>query len=99
MVNGLCDEATRLIRDAIQRYNECQGNPTSYHETITLAWVQVIERFVAVRDLGLPASVLAGELLAQCGDKDYLLPFDSKDRLFTEEARHRWVPPDLVAIA
>ena len=44
------DEATRLIRDGIQRYNERQGNLTGYHETITLAWVAVIERFLAVRD-------------------------------------------------
>ncbi len=92
------DEATRLIREGIQRYNECQGNLTGYHETITLAWVEVVQRFLAVNDPDLPVSVLAGELLGQCGDKDYLLRFYSKDRLFTEEARHRWVPPDLAAI-
>ncbi len=44
------DEATRLIRDGIQRHNERQGNLTGYHETITLAWVAVIERFLGVRD-------------------------------------------------
>jgi hypothetical protein len=93
------DEATRLIRDGIQRYNERQGNLNGYHETITLAWVAVIERFLGVRDLDVPLSVLAGELLGQYGDKDYLLRFYSRDRLFTEEARHRWVPPVLAAIA
>ena len=92
------DEATRLIRDGIQRYNERQGNFTGYHETITLAWVAVIERFLAVRDLDVPVSVLAGELLGQCGDKDYLLRFYSRERLFSDEARARWVPPDLAAI-
>ena len=92
------DEATRLIRDGIQRYNERQGNLTGYHETITLAWVAVIERFLGVRDLDVPVSVLAGELLGQCGDKDYLLRFYSRERLFSDEARHRWVPPDLAAI-
>jgi hypothetical protein len=44
-------------------------------------------------------SVLAGELLAECGDKDYLLRFDSGERLFSDEARGRWVPPDLGEIA
>ena len=92
------DEATRLIRDGIQRYNERLGNLTGYHETITLAWVAVIERFLSVRDLDVPLSVLAGELLGQCGDKNYLLRFYSRERLLTEEARHRWVPPDLAAI-
>jgi hypothetical protein len=92
------DEATSLIRDGIQQLNERQGNLTGYHETITLAWVAVIERFLGGRDLDAPVSVLAGELLRQCGDKNYLLQFYSKERLFSDEARHRWVPPDLAAI-
>ena len=55
------DEATRLIRDGIQRHNESQENFTGYHETITMAWIAVIERFLGVRDLTclcrcLPAS-------------------------------------------
>jgi hypothetical protein len=92
------DGATTLIRDGIQRYNAHQGNLTGYHETITLAWVAVIERFLCARDRNVPVSVLAGELLGQCGDKDYLLRFYSRERLFTDEARQRWVPPDLAEI-
>jgi hypothetical protein len=92
------NEATTLIRDGIQRHNERQENLTGYHETITLAWVAVIERFLGVRDLDVPVSVLAGELLEQCGHKDYLLRFYSRERLYSEEARHRWVPPDLAKI-
>jgi hypothetical protein len=88
------DTATRLIREGIQRHNECQENFTGYHETITLAWVAVIERFLAVRGLGEPVSVLAGELLAKCGQKDYLLGFYSRERLFSDQARACWVPPD-----
>ena len=88
------DEATTLIRDGIRRHNECQENFTGYHETITLAWVAVIERFLGVRDPNVPVSVLAGELLGQCGHKDYLLRFYSRERLFSEEARSGWVPPD-----
>jgi hypothetical protein len=57
-----------------------------------------IERFLGVKDLGEPVSVLAGELLAQCGHKDYLLGFYSRERLFSDEARACWVPPDLAAI-
>jgi hypothetical protein len=92
------DEATRLIRSGIRRHNERHGNLTGYHETITLAWVAVVERFLAVRELDVPVSVLAAELLQQCGDKDYLLRFYSKERLFSGEARTCWVPPDLAAI-
>jgi hypothetical protein len=93
------DRATVLIRDGIRRFNERHGNPTGYHETITLAWVAVIDRFLGGRDRGVPLPVLAGELLDECGDRDYLLRFYSKDRLFSDEARGRWVPPDRVEIA
>src|SRR4029453_1653819 len=61
------DRAAGLIRDGIRRDNGRQGNPTGYHETITLAWVAVIGRFLGVRDRHAPASVLAGELLGECG--------------------------------
>jgi hypothetical protein len=92
------DEAIRLIRDGIQRHNERQGNLSGYHETITLAWVAVIERFLAMRDPDMPVSELAVELLGQCGDKNYLLRFYSIDRLFSDEARAHWVPPDLAPL-
>jgi hypothetical protein len=92
------DEATRLIRDGIQRHNVRQANLTGYHETITLAWVAVIERFLRGADPSASVSVLAAELLRQCGDKDHLLRFYSRERLFSDEARARWVAPDLAAI-
>ena len=92
------DEATPRIRDGIRRYNERQGNLTGYHETVTLAWVAVIERFLSGRDRNAPLSVLAGELLDEYGDKDYLLRFYSKERLLSDEARVRWVAPDRAEI-
>jgi hypothetical protein len=61
--------------------------------------VAVVERFLVVKDIDLPMSALIGELLGQCGDKNYLLRFYSRERLLCDEARARWVPPDLAAIA
>jgi hypothetical protein len=89
------DEATRLIRDGIQRYNLAHGNRTGYHETITLAWIAVIEQFLAVRGRQSPAAVLAAELLHTCGRPDFLFRYYSRDRLLSSEARHQWVEPDL----
>jgi hypothetical protein len=88
------EAATRLIRDGILRYNKRQGNPTGYHETITLAWVAVVEGFLARRSENPAISALAEALLDECGDKDYLLRFYSRERLFSDEARARWLPPD-----
>ncbi len=92
------DQATTLIRDGIQRYNEAKGNLTGYHETITRAWIAVIERLLRMRDRALPDSVLAAELLQECGEKNYLLRFYSKERLLSDEARRGWVDPDLAPI-
>jgi hypothetical protein len=92
------DKATRLIRDGIRRHNERQGNLTGYHETITLAWVAVIKRFLDTTDVDEPVSALVRDLLGQCGDKDYLLRFYSREQLFSDEARACWLPPDLAAI-
>ena len=88
------DGAMGLIRDGIRRYIGRHGNPAGYHETITMAWVAAIDRFLAGRDHGVPVTVLAGELLAECSDRDYLLRFYSGERLFSDEARGRWMPPD-----
>jgi hypothetical protein len=92
------DEATRRIRNGIQRYNQAKGNLTGYHETITRAWIAVIERLLCMRDRTLPDSVLAEELLQECGEKNYLLRFYSKERLLSDEARRGWVDPDLAPI-
>jgi hypothetical protein len=92
------DEATTLIREGIRRYNECQGNLNGYHETITLAWVAVIEQFLATRDRDVAVSALIAELLEVCGERDYLLRFYSRERLFSDEARRRWVTPDVAEV-
>jgi len=92
------EEATRRIREGIQRYNLSKGNATGYHETITLAWIAVISNFLATRDRQQPVADLAEELLAECGAKDYLLHYFSRDRLFSPEARYRWVGPDLLPL-
>lgn len=88
-------EATRRIRAGIQRYNRHGGKPNGYHETITRAWIAVIERFLRRTDRKRPVSELASELLEQCGAKDYLFRFYSRDLLLSDEARARFVQPDI----
>jgi hypothetical protein len=89
------DQATRLVRDGIRRYNHIHGRDSGYHETITLAWVAVIARFLARADRDRPISELAASLIDGCGDKDYLLRYYSREVLMSDEARRDWVPPDL----
>lgn len=88
------DEATTLVREGIRRYNQKGGKPDGYHETITLAWLEVIDRFLTATGRDWPVSSLAEALLAECGAKDYLLRHYTRERLFSDEARRGWVPPD-----
>jgi hypothetical protein len=91
-------EASARMRTNIQRYNAAVGSDASaYHETITIAWVALIARFVDAR-AGIAYDDLARELVDGC-DKHILLRFYAKDTLMSADARARWVAPDLAPIA
>jgi hypothetical protein len=89
------EEATSRVREGIMAYNARHGNGAGYHETVTLAWVAVIARFLSEHDHGQPLSSLTAALLEACGGKDHLLVYYSEGVLMSEEARRTWVPPDL----
>lgn len=96
------DEATRRVREGIQRYNLAKGIPVAenggYHETLTLFWVRVIRNYLARSDASEPIESLAQGLLEAAGDKDLPLEHYSRARLFSAEARAGWVEPDLKAL-
>ena len=93
------EEATTRLREGIQHYNRTAGgSPHGYHESITLAWVAVLTRFLAEHDRGQSQAELTRLLIAECGDKDYLLRYYSRAVLLSDAARHGWVPPDLQPI-
>ncbi|MBI1854188.1 MAG: hypothetical protein HYR85_27945 [Planctomycetes bacterium] len=89
-------EATTRMRDGLRRFNAAKGGPaTAYHETITLAWIALLDRFLASEDHGQPLATLAASALERMGDKLYLLRFYTREVLMSDEARMRWVAPDL----
>ena len=88
------DEATRRIRDGIRRLNARHGNEGGYHETITLAWVALITRFLAGREPGESIATRARALLAELAARDVLMRYYSRELLLSDEARRGWVAPD-----
>ena len=64
-----------------------------YHETLTIFWMRTVAEFNASKN---GASVLdkTNELVARY-DKDYPLKFYSREYLFSDEARARFVEGDL----
>ena len=82
----------------IRRYNEAVGGRNTategYHETITHASHAAAAHHAALHEQ-TPLHVMAAGLLAgPYGDKDWLLAYWSRDRLFSPRARAAFVPPD-----
>jgi hypothetical protein len=98
-VYGVADALAHL-RPGIRRLNESYGNANTatsgYHETITVAYVRLIDAFLDTFEpdvsLGVRAEALVSGPLAA---KDLLLAYWSKPRLASTDARTRWTPPDL----
>ncbi len=84
------DEALERIRSGIMRFNSTK-NSIGYHETITIAFA----RLIASRRLtgeSLESFVARNPDLQE---KDCLKRFYSPAILASEEARHRFIEPDL----
>ena len=97
-----CEEATRRMRETVQRYNAHNGievtRETGYHETLTVAWVRIVagELGELDRDLALPARLQ--HVLDACADKYRLRDHYSRDLIMSWDARLGWVEPDLAAL-
>jgi hypothetical protein len=92
--------ALARLRDEIRLLNDAHGTVNSsssgYHETITAAFVRLVDEALAgfARDVPLERRVealLAGPL----GQSRVLLSFWSREVLMSARARAEWVPPDL----
>ena len=87
----------------IRAYNESVGgvndDTQGYHETITRLFLHGVRLFLSEADLGEPLHELVNELLlSPMGRRDWPLRFYSAERLFSVEARRRFVAPDLAAL-
>lgn len=66
-----------------------------YHETLTVFWMNTLNEFNGSKN-GMPLVDKANEV-AEKFDKDYPMRFYSREYLFSDEARARFVKPDLPA--
>jgi hypothetical protein len=64
-----------------------------YHETLTVFWMRTVDDFRKSKN-GAWAAAICSELV-ETFDKDYPLKFYSRDRLFSDEARKKFVEGDL----
>lgn len=94
------DEALRLVRERIRRYNEAVGTANTetsgYHETITVFYMWAVRRFLADTLAGASLVEVANALVSgRCAEKDFPFTYYSRARLLSAEARRQFVEPDI----
>ena len=98
------DAALDRLREGIRRLNDSHGTVNSstsgYHETITCAYVRLLDQFLARSNPALALRERFVTLVASgFADRDLLFRFYSRDLLMSPLARAEWVPPDLAALS
>jgi hypothetical protein len=87
------DVATARMREAIRRFAAKANAAQKYHETITVLWMRLLAD--ALSGVAGPCELAALlERRPELADKNLPLKYYTRDRLFSDEARSGWVPPD-----
>lgn len=92
------DAALDRMRAQIRRFAAAAGAAQKYHETITVAWMALLDQARAALPPGAELAD-AVERYPALGDKDLPLRFYSRTVLFSDAAREGWVAPDLGPLA
>ena len=97
------DDALSRLRADITRLNESHGTVNSatggYHETVTRAYVYLLDAFAARHSDQTVAERVTKLLNDPLADKKALLRFYSRERLESVQARLGWAEPDLAPFA
>ena len=93
-------EAERDLPRIIPRYNESVGGVNSdtegYHETITQIYISAVRDHLSEIDRQFSLTETVNALLrSDRGRRDWPLRFYSREKLFSVEARRRFVSSDL----
>jgi len=88
--------AASRMRDGLARFISANGvEPRKYHETLTVFWVRRVGAFAARAGRGRSLAELANGLVRECGDSRLVFDYYSRALVESDEARARWVEPDI----
>src|SRR5258707_10140314 len=78
------EDAMKLIREGIKRYNLAVGiantRTSGYHETITLAWARLVKHLLSEESNNIGTLSIYHSLLSRFDDRNTLLGYYSRDR-------------------
>ncbi len=91
------------LRNKIKEYNLAVGTENTdnsgYHETLTVFWLTIVHEFYNAYPPLSIEEVFNKFTKTRCATSQFSIHFYSKDLLFSKEARHHWVLPDLLDIS
>ncbi|UZR98008.1 hypothetical protein [Chondrinema litorale] len=89
------EESLILLRSGIISYNNSVGTANSfdegYHETLTIFWIWTIASYISLN----PDHEIKVFLGSKFATKEFPFQFYSHAKLFSTEARAKWVEPDI----
>jgi hypothetical protein len=87
------EEAMSAMQQAIHRFAAHHGHEQKFNLTLTILWVKLVA--VHAKHHGCPTFDDFAKTNAALLDKDLVLKFYTRERLFSDSARQRWIDPDL----
>jgi hypothetical protein len=77
---------------SLKRFAEHHGGSGLYHETLTRFWLQQVDLRL---DRGLCLRESVKRVQERLNDKNLPFEYYSRERIDSQEAREKWLPPDL----
>lgn len=91
------EEALLRMQEGLRRFLVHHGKTMGYHETITRFWLELLGEALRQAPAG-SLSERINEIAARFSDKNVLFLYYTRERVMSDEARERWVEPDLRSI-
>ena len=87
--------AADLMRASLHRFLDHYGCRENYHETLTLLWIQLVQR--ALEEMTPASSLLqaTNAVVTRLGDSRLAFEYYSKELVGSETGKKGWVKPDL----
>ena len=93
------EEALKITRENITNHNTAVGTPNTdtegYHETITKFWLLVAHDFLKSQKSHSISELCNNFINSDRAQSKFPLNYYSEELLFSVNARHFWVDPDL----
>ena len=90
--------AVDLMRASLHRFLDHYGCRENYHETLTLFWIQLVQRALEEMTPGSSLLQATNAVVTRLGDSRLAFEYYSKELVGSEAAKKGWVEPDLKSL-